>query len=574
MSTAETPVYEWNDLDWHAIERRVFKLQTRIYRASRRGDVKTVHRLQRLLMVSWSARCLAVRRVSQDNRGKKTAGVDGVKNLAPAQRFHLATILRLTPTAHPTRRVWIPKPGNPTERRGLGIPTLFDRARQALAKLLLEPEWEARFEPHSYGFRPGRSAHDAIEAIFLHLSRKPTYVFDADIAKCFDRIDQTALLNKLQTIPRLRRAIKAWLKAGVMDGLDLTPTERGTPQGGVASPLLASIALHGLETAVRDAFPHTHKVNGKTVDPWQPVVIRYADDLVILHEDEGVIRQVQQITADWLEGMGLALKPSKTRITHTLHPYEGQVGFDFLGFHIQQFPVGRTHTGTNGHGTPLGFKTISTPSKDAQHRHQHALGVLIRRAQSLPHADLIERLNLVICGWVNYDATVASKQVFAKMHALLFAKLLRWAKRRHPHKPIDWVTKTYWRREKGSWAFGVKNGPMLHPHYRKPIRRHIKVRDDKSVYDGDWVYWASRLGRHPELPREVAQLLKRQAGKCAWCGLSFRADDVMDRDHLVPTSDGGDERLGNRQLLHGHCHDEKTARDGSYAVGGTRDKGH
>jgi len=236
MSTAETPVYEWNDLDWHAIERRVFKLQTRIYRASRRGDVKSVHRLQRLLMVSWSARCVAVRRVSQDNRGKKTAGVAGVKNLAPAQRFHLATILRLTPTAHPTRRVWIPKPGNPTERRGLGMPTLFDRARQALAKLLLEPEWEARFEPHSDGFRPGRSAHDAIEAIFLHLSRKPKYVFDADIAKCFDRIDQTALLNKLQTIPRLRRAIKAWLKAGVMDGLDLTPTERGTPQGGVITP--------------------------------------------------------------------------------------------------------------------------------------------------------------------------------------------------------------------------------------------------------------------------------------------------------------------------------------------------
>ncbi len=274
MSTAETPVYEWTDLAWPAMERRVFKLQTRIDRASRRGDVKTVHRLQRLLMVSWSARCRAVRRVRQDNRGKKTAGVDGVKNLTPARRFHLATTLRLTPTAHPTRRVWIPKPGNPTERRGLGIPTLFDRARQALAKLLLEPEWDARFEPHSYGFRPGRSAHDAIEAIFPHVSRKPKYVVDADIAKCFDRIDHTALLHKLHASPPLRRAIKAWLKAGVMEGVDLTPTEQGTPPCGVVSPLLASIALHGLETAVKEAFPRTHKVNGKTIDPWQPVVIR------------------------------------------------------------------------------------------------------------------------------------------------------------------------------------------------------------------------------------------------------------------------------------------------------------
>jgi len=175
-------------------------------------------------------------------------------------------------------------------------------------------------------------------------------------------------LNKLQTIPRLRRAIKAWLKAGVMDGLDLTPTERGTPQGGIASPLLASIALHGLETAVRDAFPHTHKVNGKTVDPWQPVVIRYADDLVILHEDEGVIRRVQQITAAWLAGMGLALKPSKTRITHTLHPYEGQVGFDFLGFvrhEVAHMAVATEQSGRNlvfYHQYPTGTRGRSNPA--------------------------------------------------------------------------------------------------------------------------------------------------------------------------------------------------------------------
>jgi len=277
--------------------------------------------------------------------------------------------------------------------------------------------------------------------------------------------------------------------------------------------------------------------------------------------------------AVWLAGMGLELKPSKTRITHTLHPDEGQVGVDFLGFHVQQVPVGKTHTGTNGHGTPLGFKTISTPSKDAQHRQQHARGEGIRHAWSLPQEDLIERLNRLIRGWVNYYATVASKQTCAKMHALLCAKLLHWAKRRHPRHQIDWVTKKYWRRECGSWIFGVKTGPTLYAHDRKPIRRHIKVRDDKSVYDGDWVYWASRLGRHPDVPQEVALLLKRQTGACAWCGLSFRADDVMERDHIVPTSKGGDDHPRNRHLLHGHCHDQKTAGDGSYAARGTYDKG-
>jgi RNA-directed DNA polymerase len=164
----------------------VFKLQKRIYRASQRDDDKTVHRLQRLLMRSRAARCIAVRRVSQDNRGKRTAGVDGVKNLPPAQRLHLAETLRLDTKPRPVRRVWIPKPGKP-EQRSLGIPTVSDRATQTLVRLALEPEWEARFEPNSYGFRPGRSCHDAIAAIYTGISQKPRYVLDADIAACFDQ---------------------------------------------------------------------------------------------------------------------------------------------------------------------------------------------------------------------------------------------------------------------------------------------------------------------------------------------------------------------------------------------------
>lgn len=186
MSTAPPPVYEWKDLNWRKIEQQVFKLQKRIYQASKRGDKKAVHRLQKLLMKSWSAKCLATRKVTQDNRGKRTAGVDGVKALTPKQRLELAHNLQPRPKTAPTRRVWIPKPGT-TEQRPLGIPTMHNRAEQALVKLTLEPEWEAKFEPNSYGFRPGRSAHDAIEAIFGSIKQKAKYILDADIAKCFDQ---------------------------------------------------------------------------------------------------------------------------------------------------------------------------------------------------------------------------------------------------------------------------------------------------------------------------------------------------------------------------------------------------
>ena len=235
MNTVETPVYEWNTIDWSTTERRVFKLQKRIYQASVRGDVKTVHNLQRLLMTSWSAKCLAVRKVTQDNQGKRTAGVDGVKSVTPPQRVSLVSTLHLRTKAQPTRRVWIPKPGS-VDKRPLGIPVMRDRAAQALAKFALEAEWEARFEPNSYGFRPGRSAHDAIEAIFAVIRQRPKYVLDADIAQCFDRIDHQALLQKLDTFPTLRRAVHGWLKAGVMEGVRLTATTEGSPQGGVVTP--------------------------------------------------------------------------------------------------------------------------------------------------------------------------------------------------------------------------------------------------------------------------------------------------------------------------------------------------
>ncbi len=205
---------EWRHINWRKLEKRVYKLQKRIYRASWRGDVKAVRKLQKTLMRSWSAKCLAVRRVTQDNQGKKTAGVDGVKSLTPKQRFTLAAKLKLGTKVKPTRRVWIPKPGK-EEKRPLGIPVMYERGLQALVKMALEPEWEAKFEPNSSGFRPGRSCHDAIAAIFSSICKKPKFVLDADIAKCFDKINHLELLKKINTFPTLRRQIKSWLKAGV-----------------------------------------------------------------------------------------------------------------------------------------------------------------------------------------------------------------------------------------------------------------------------------------------------------------------------------------------------------------------
>lgn len=226
---------EWNQINWRKLERKVYQLQKRIYRASVRGDVKAVRRLQKTLMKSWSAKAIAVRKVTQDNAGKKTAGVDGVKSLSPVARLRLANNLKLGTKVKPTRRIYIDKPGT-REKRPLGIPTIRDRALQALVKLALEPEWEARFEPNSYGFRPGRSCQDAIEAIYLAIHQKPKYVLDADISKCFDRINQEKLLKKINSFPTINRQLKAWLKAGYMEGKELFTTDEGTPQGGVISP--------------------------------------------------------------------------------------------------------------------------------------------------------------------------------------------------------------------------------------------------------------------------------------------------------------------------------------------------
>lgn len=536
LNTSLLRTEDWNSLPWAKLERSVFRLQRRIYKAARRGDFKRVRNLQRLLLRSFSARCLATRRVTQDNRGKRTAGVDGIANMPPSHRLRYVTLLRqLDYQILPIRRTYIDK-RNSSEKRPLGIPTMFDRAMQALVKLVLEPEWEAKFEPNSYGFRPGRGCHDAIEAIFNFTRLKPKFVLDADIEKCFDSISHDKLMAKLSTFPAIARLIRGWLKAGIFEKGEVYPSEAGTPQGGVISPLLMNVALHEMETELVNSLPKEKK----------PGVIRYADDFVILHHDLDTLLQLRQRAEEWLAEMGLNLKDAKTRITHTLHEHEGHVGFDFLGFTIRQFKTGK-------YRSRLGFRTIIKPSKDGQKRHLAAMADVIKEHRGAPQTALIVKLNRKVRGWSNYYRACSFQRVFPRMDFQMHWKLRKWAKWRHPRKSHIWRYQRYWQRRRIRLDFC--DGTTTLVKYQDTKKRpHLKVIGDKSPFDGDWLYWALRLGRDPTKPQRVVVLLRKQHGKCHKCNLRFRAEDIMEVHHI--DRNPKNNVLDNLALLHAHCHDE------------------
>ncbi|NES05952.1 MAG: group II intron reverse transcriptase/maturase, partial [Okeania sp. SIO2F4] len=447
--TSVNPNLKWKDIDWKRVEKNVFKLQKLIYRASMSGEIRKMRKYQRLLTSSYYARLLAVRRVTQDNQGKKTADIDGIKNLSPMQRFNLVHLLKTRHLkASPSRRVWIPKPGR-DEKRPLGIPTMYDRALQVLVKLGMEPEWEARFEPNSYGlFR--WSTHDAIEAIYLSIHMKPKYVLDADISKCFDRINHDALLGKVGKSP-YRRLIKQWLKSGVFDNKQFLDTVEGTPQGGIISPLLANIALHGMEECLNkftETLPGKKDKNKKALS-----LIRYADDFVILHKDIKVVLQAKAVIQEWLNQVGLELKPEKTKIAHTLEEYEGnKPGFDFLGFNIRQYQV---------KSTEQGFKTLIKPSSKSIRTHYRKMADICDSHKTAPVKALIAKLNPVIRGWANYFSTVVSNRVFHKLDMLLWKRLWRWVGRRHPNKPAAWVKKKYFLKVKETRNWILNDGEYI-----------------------------------------------------------------------------------------------------------------
>ncbi len=352
-----------------------------------------------------------------------------------------------------------------------------------------------------------------------------------------------------------------------MDGKQLFPTSEGTPQGGVISPLLANIALHGMEGRIKqyaETLP-TKRGRNKLYNYRSLNLIRYADDFVILHEDITVVQRCKEIISEWLHGMGLELKPSKTRLTHTLNQYEQEKpGFDFLGFTIQQFPVGKYHS-------KQGFKTIITPSKQKQKVHYDKIASIIEAHKAAPQAALISHLNPIIRGWANYYATVVSKVAYSDIDDLTYQKLSAWAKRRHPKKNREWVSKRYWQSIGGdNWVFATKKEGItplrLLNHADTPIVRHVKVKGESSPYDGNLVYWSSRMGNNPEMPKRVATLLKKQKGKCTHCEMFFRESDVLEVDHKILKSQGGKDIYNNLQLLHRHCHDTKTANDGSPGI--------
>jgi RNA-directed DNA polymerase len=261
--------------------------------------------------------------------------------------------------------------------------------------------------------------------------------------------------------------------------------------------------------------------------------------------------------------MGLELKPSKTRIVHSLWEYEGnRPGFDFLGTNIRQYPVGKTHSGRNSNGKPLGFVVLTKPSKDACKRHIRQIGDIIRERKGAPQEALVARLNPLTRGWALYHRAGAAARTFRKIDHVMYRQLRAWGARRHPDKSAGWVARRYWHaRGTRRWNFGPNNGATLLTHGATHISRHTKVRGDKSFFDGDWAYWAARTGAYPGLRRRVARLLRLQQGRCAECGLYFTPEDIWEVDHIWPTANEGPDWTGNTQLLHGHCHDRKSARD-------------
>jgi RNA-directed DNA polymerase len=586
----------WNTINWKLIQIQVFKWQRRIYTASKYNDIKKVRYLQNIILKSRSAKLLAIRKITQDNQGRKTAGVDGISHLPPKQRLLLADNLNFPTKSKPLRRVWIPKTGS-LDKRPLGIPTIKDRCLQALFKIALEPEWEAKFEPNSYGFRPGRNPHDAIVAIQSCIQKRYKFVLDADIAKCFDRINHNALLDKIGFKGKYRKQLQYWLEAGVLDAEIFEPTEQGTPpfarsatfassakakearEGGVISPLLANIALHGLENHLKHCFMDipVYYSSGNKVRPSRAYetlhVIRYADDFVILHDNFDVILRCKDETRKFLSSMGLELSEAKTRITHTLElnnvdsklrHFDGMFGFNFLGFTIKQFKS--IHKSAYNQGSKLGYKTLIYPSKVSINKHQKKLhNIILKKGKGLDQKTLIKSLNPIIRGWASYFGVSNAMTTghLNKQDYLLYLKLRKWCSRikgTTGKASNNWSGST-----RNKWTFGQLGQKRLvkHTDYSLPIGKmgYIKVKSEGSPFDENVDYWSKRLSISPRFTTRVKALMKKQKAFCKWCHLRFVDDDTLEIDHIQPLKSGGKDEWNNLQLLHRHCHDNKTASD-------------
>lgn len=567
---------KWNSIDWPLVEHRVYRYQHRIYRASQDGKKSVVLNLQQRMIKSLDSKLLAVRQVTTENKGRKTPGVDLKVYNTPEDKMKLVSRLKLDGKANLIRKVEIPKTGLPDQKRQLGIPTIEDRAKQALCRLALEPEWEAVFEADSYGFRPGRNCHDAIEAAFGALSNKrqqPEYqklVLKVDIEKCFDRINHDLLLKKMDTHPIIQKQVESWLKAGILkrtlqkESLEsFIKNEMGTQQGGVIFPLLSNIALHGLINHLKIWIVSTPaKNNRKAAKQAALTVIRYADDILVIHKDLSVIKQAKCEIEQWLwKHCKLELNQEKTKI------YNSSQGFDFLGF---------TFITIKRNGKD---RIKIYPSKTGQAQILLNLREVIQKNKAASSYQLITLLKPKIIGWGNYYRYSECKQVFSRISHLIYQKLRAWAFRidkRHGRKIVKEKYfpsgRTYYFEEavhEDNWILygkekdkdgNVKETFLPHLTWIKS-KKWVKVKGDKSPHDGDHVYWAVRMASYRRLPIRVSKLLKQQKGFCPYCKTEFQFDSIMEVDHIQPKALGGKDIYANLQLLHRHCHIRKTRTD-------------
>ncbi|MDY7077225.1 MAG: group II intron reverse transcriptase/maturase [Chloroflexota bacterium] len=535
---------DWNAIDWRKANRTVRRLQARIVKAIKAGRWGKAKALQHLLTHSFSGKALAVRRVTE-NRGKRTPGVDGEIWDTPQKKARgIARLRQRGYRAQPLRRIYIPKKDG-KRKRPLGIPTMLDRAMQALYKLALDPIAETTGDPNSYGFRCERSPADAIAQCFLCLRQKtsPTAVYEGDIRGCFDHISHEWLL---ENIPMEKRILKQWLKAGYIDRNVFYDTEAGTPQGGIASPVLANMALDGLE-AVIAALPHRGTKRQAKLH-----LIRFADDFVITGSSEALLSEdIEPGVVTFMAERGLSLSAEKTKLTDI------EEGFDFLGQNVRKY---------NG-------KLLIKPSPKSVKALLDKVRAIIEAHPTASAGQLVLQLNPLIRGWVNYHRHVVSKQVFHRIDHEVVMALWRWAKRRHRNKSRRWIKAKYFGH---SWVFqgqvegkdGAKRKVALFKAAKEPIRRHVKVKAEANPYDPEWEqYFETRLQRKMRHrlkgKRTVLQLWLAQEGKCPVCTQPLTEETNWDCHHIVPRVLGGADTVQNLALLHPTCHKQVHSLEGT-----------